>query len=344
MGCLFLFGIARLVQSAVRTRGGKFTDLIPADSLRAACHLGIEMHTLYGQLVETTTKDGVKLHGFLAHPKTSASQRVWIIVHGVNGNFYGSTLLQSVAETCLIHGDSALLVNTRGHDLASFGSSDYPARLGSMFETIQSAIEDLSGWVQFARVEGIPRVGIIAHSLGAVKAAFALANKIEGIDRFVALSPPRLNTDLLLADPKKCDVFQEHLAQAQSHCQAGEDHHIMRVRFPLPNWVSAATFLDKYGSGARYDYLSFIDEIPVPTLWVFGDSEVRDGSVNFRDADQQLAHAIQRCSLDARISSDETDRAKPLHRVEVIDNADHSYRDAREALGRCISNWLAVQR
>ncbi|MBM3966415.1 MAG: alpha/beta hydrolase [Planctomycetes bacterium] len=287
------------------------------------------MHTLYGCLVETTTEDGVKLHGFLAHPKMSTSERVWIIVHGVNGNFYGSTLLQFVAETCLINGDSALLINTRGHDLASFGSSDYPARLGSMFETIDSAIEDLRGWVRFTGNEGFKRIGIVAHSLGAVKAAYALAKKIEGVDLFVALSPPRLNTDLLLADPKKCAVFQEHLAQAQSLCQDGEDHHIMRVRFPLPNWVSAATFLDKYGSGARYDYLSFIGEIPIPTLWVFGDSEVRDGSVNFRDADRQIAQAIQRCSM---------------HHVEVIDNADHSYRAAREALGRCISNWLAVQR
>lgn len=301
------------------------------------------MHTLYGQLVETSTDDGVKLHGFLAHPKTS-SRRVWIIVHGVNGNFYGSSLLQFLAETCLLHGDSALLINTRGHDLASFGSSDYPARLGSMFETIKNAIEDLQGWINFAKSEGTPRVGVIAHSLGAVKSAYALAHKIEGIDRFIALSPPRLNTDLLLADPKKCDVFREHLAQAQALCQAGDDHHIMRVRFPLPNWVSAATFLDKYGSGATYDYLSFIGEIHIPTLWVFGDSEVRAGSVNFRDADRLLVDAIQRCAINKLEGADEADHSRTLHRVEVIDGADHSYRAAREALRRCISNWMPLHR
>lgn len=301
------------------------------------------MQTLYGQLVETTTDDGVKLHGFLAHPKTS-SQRVWIIVHGVNGNFYGSSLLQFVAETCLRNGDSALLINTRGHDLASFGSSDYPARLGSMFETIKCAIEDLRGWVSFAKSEGTPRVGIVAHSLGAVKSAYALANKIEGIDRFVALSPPRLNTDLLLADPKKCAVFQEHLAQAQSLCNTGDDHHIMRVRFPLPNWVSAATFLDKYGSGATYDYLSFIGDISIPTLWVFGDTEVRDGSVNFRGADRQIGSAIERCSFNVPKSTVGKDLSKPLHCVEVIDGADHSYRAAREGLRQCISNWINLWR
>ena len=301
------------------------------------------MHTLYGQLVEATTVDGFKLHGFLAHPKTT-SQRAWIIVHGVNGNFYGSSLLQFVAQTCLLNGDSALLINTRGHDLASFGSSEYPARLGSMFETIKCALEDLKGWVDYAKSEGSPRVGIIAHSLGAVKSAYALANKLEGIDRFIALSPPRLNTDLLLADPLKRAVFQEHLAQAQSLCEAGNDHHIMRVRFPLPNWVSAATFLDKYGSGATYDYLSFIANIQIPSLWVFGDSEVREGSVNFRDADRQIGDAIQQCAVkSSREKTDGADLAEPLHQVKVIDGADHSYRDTREVLRQCISNWMTRQ-
>jgi len=298
---------------------------------------------LYGHLVEATTDDGIKLHGFLAHPKIP-SGRLWIIVHGVNGNFYGSSLLQFLAESCLLQGDSALLINTRGHDLASFGSSDYPARLGSMFETLHCGIQDLRGWVDYAKSEGSERIGIIAHSLGAVKSAYALANKLEGIDRFIALSPPRLNTDLLLADPKKCDVFQEHLARAQSLCKAGDDHHIMRVRFPLPNWVSAATFLDKYGSGDAYDYLSFIGEVPVPSLWVFGDSEVRDGSVNFRDADRQLGDAIQRyASMNGSTKVHGAEFSVPLHRVEVIDGADHSYRAARDALRRCISNWMHLQ-
>lgn len=285
---------------------------------------------MLGRLVDTTTEDGIKLHGFLVAPK-HPSTRLWIIVHGVNGNFYGSTFLSWLSEVCLEAGDSALLINTRGHDLASFGSGEMPARLGAMFETIPDAMHDLRGWLHWADREGFHEPGLIAHSLGAVKALYCLAHGLAGVRALAALSPPRLNTELLVADPAKHRIFAEHLETARKLCDEGNDQQIMRVRFPLPNWVSAGTFLDKYGSGDKYDYLTLWQRVCPPCLWLFGSLEVRSGSANFLDADRHLMHAWQ------------TDgSALGEHALKVIDGADHSYRNTRDALKQALLEWFAA--
>jgi pimeloyl-ACP methyl ester carboxylesterase len=278
---------------------------------------------MLGRIVDTKTSDGIQLHGFSVIP-TQATDTIWIVVHGVNGNFYSSTLLMQLAYTAHEAGHAALLVNTRGHDLASFGSTETPARLGSMYETIEDARYDLEAWIAWCRREGFSRAGAMAHSLGAVKVGYALANGLSGFQSWVALSPPRLNTELLLQDPAKRDVFRDQLDEARTYCEAGKDNHIMRVRFPLPTWVSARTFLDKYGSGDKYDYLSWKHRIKQPTLWIFGELEVREGSANFRDADKILRQNLPE-----------------THQLDVIDSADHSYRSTRDTLRARISQWLA---
>jgi pimeloyl-ACP methyl ester carboxylesterase len=229
-------------------------------------------------------------------------------------------------------GHDALLVNTRGHDLATFGAADYPARMGSMFETISDGQEDLATWIRFCKQSGYKNIGCIAHSLGAVKVSYALAqaSQVPGLDlsRFVAVSPPRLNTELLLNDSVKREVFDQHLQEARSWCEKGFPHHIMRVRFPLANWVSAETFLDKYGSGQKYDYFAYWSKIAIPTFWVFGQQEVRHGSVNFRDVDQQLMQVFGSAHHDE------------VHRLSVIPDADHSYRGQRDLLSDAIRDWI----
>lgn len=294
---------------------------------------------LNGSLRDTTTDDGIKLHGFLVtaalnptyHSKEKSPNthpRLWIVIHGVNGNFYGSSLLTDLAKSALLAGDDALLINTRGHDLASFGSADIPARLGSMYETLQDASLDLKAWITLAHSLSYKSVGIIAHSLGAVKTLYAAAHQNLNIQHIIALSPPRMNTELLLNDPEKQNVFRKHLEEARQACELGEPHRILRVRFPLPNWVSANTFIDKYGNDTKYDYLHWFNQIPIPTLWLFGEHEVRTGSLNFRNADQALAEQFQ---------------AQPLaapHELTVIPQADHSYRTTRETLSDVVFSYI----
>src|SRR5947209_11384274 len=72
-------------------------------------------------LVQTTTRDGVRLDGVYQAPAARASLPVdaFVLVHGTGGNFYSSTLLDALAAMLLDQGVGALRVNTRGHDLIS---------------------------------------------------------------------------------------------------------------------------------------------------------------------------------------------------------------------------------
>ncbi len=280
---------------------------------------------MLGQLVDIETSDGIRLDGFLAR---SESNSLWMITHGVNGNFYGSRLLKEVSEWLFSAGFAILLVNTRGHDIAAFNAGSVPRRLGSQFETIESCLLDFNAWNSFVKGLGYELDGIAAHSLGAVKAAYWLANiSPPASSRFLAISPPRLNTRLLENDVARGEIFKEHLAHARELCEKGHPEEVMKVRFPIPNWLAASTYLDKYGSLGKYDYFELLDSISSKTLWVFGENEVRDGSVNFRNVDNELGKIFGERSLFG-------------HSVAVVPGADHSYRTTRSDLRIVIEEWL----
>lgn len=281
---------------------------------------------MLGELISTETTDGVRLDGFFVPGRTSDC---WLITHGVNGNFYGSSLLKEFAATVHDSGSSVLLVNSRGHDIVSFNAGTVPMRLGSQFEMIYQSLIDFNAWQAYSESRSLQLCGIGAHSLGALKAAYWLSEAPGAtVKRFVALSPPRLSTSLLLDDPKRRDIFSRDLELSRELCSTGKSDQVIRVRYPLPNWLSAATFLDKYGSDERYDYFGWLERISQQCLWVFGESEVRNGSTNFRDADLNLSQRFVEGSLYQ-------------HAVEVIPGADHSYRGVRESLWESVSAWLA---
>jgi pimeloyl-ACP methyl ester carboxylesterase len=287
--------------------------------------------SMLGHLVHVDTSDGIKLNGFLARAQSSIPQssgRVWIIVHGVNGNFYSSTMLAEIAEALHRLGQSILLINTRGHDIVSFNTGANPCRVGSQIESLQSCPLDFQAWYDFCLQLGLTRVSVLGHSLGALKACLWATSRPGKVDRLALVSPPRLNTDLLLADPVRGLVFREHLQDAVELCASGSPDRVMKVRFPLPMWICASTYVDKYGSGDAYDYLQLLQTIDAPCLWTFGEQETRRGTSNFKDADVVLQQAI----LDFGKNSNQS--------VVVIENADHSYRESRPRLVQTLLNWI----
>lgn len=281
---------------------------------------------MLGTLVQTNTTDGVRLHGFLSAP--TRSLHAWILVHGVNSNFYSSSLLLELSRQLASEDAAVLLINTRGHDILSFNSGPTPMRVGSQIESISSSQLDLDAWFQFLLQKGIQSVSLLGHSLGALKCLLWSLKNNESLRALVAVSPPRLNTELLLRDPVRGTVFLKHLQDAIQRCDAGHPDSVMKVRWPLPMWVCAATYRDKYGSGEKYDYLAMANEICIPTLWTFGQIEVECGSANFKDADIELKKQFAIQSKDSE-----------KHTICVVSNADHSYRDATAALGECIRKW-----
>ena len=292
------------------------------------------MHHL-GKIVEVQTEDGLRLHGFL---QTATATKIetdlvdrpfaWIIVHGVAGNFYNSSLLASIADSLLAIGHDVLRINTRGRDpIAYIASAGGSSRIGAAYESIADCKLDLSAWIARLRGSGYQRVGLLGHSLGAIKAVvYASEPDSMSIEGLVCLSPPRLETGVLSTDAKYSAGYAENLQRATECVQQGKPETLLAVRFPQPMLISAATFLDKYGQDDLYDFVRLAARITVPSLWCFGDLEVRGDRASFRNSDQALEQALKSTSG---------------HTLAIVEQADHAYTLARPELQAVIARWIS---
>src|SRR5262245_33347462 len=150
-------------------------------------------------LVQTTTRDGVRLDGAFQSPTASGAPSLAVdafcFVHGTGGNFYSSTLFDSLAEHFLELGCAVLRVNTRGHDsISNAVTARGGRRLGAAYEVMDDCRHDLAAWIDWAKEKVGPRVGVIGHSSGAVKCLYAAAHEPDpAVTHLAAISPPRLS-------------------------------------------------------------------------------------------------------------------------------------------------------
>jgi pimeloyl-ACP methyl ester carboxylesterase len=280
-----------------------------------------------GQLLETTTSDGVRLAGFLQQSPESSSNRLALISHGVCGNFYSSSLLDSVCETLHASGVSTLRINNRGRDGIAFHSTNTGfARHGSAYESMADAPLDLAAWATTAKQLGYDHIGAVGHSLGALKTVlWVTENEPQpGPEFLILMSPPRFEPTALRV-PSRTKKFETDVATARENIESTRPEAMLKVSHPFPMMITAATFADKYDSGTRWDYVDRLAKISVPTLLTFGEREVTDRESTFRGVETVVRSAIAN---------------RPDHQCEVIPNGDHNYTRARRDLCQTISTWL----
>src|SRR5207253_2019123 len=159
-------------------------------------------------LVHTTTRDGLRLDGAYHEPAVEAPRALALdalcLVHGTGGNFYGSTLLEAFAEKLLSLGCAVLRVNTRGHDPVSTAATARGGRRqGAAYEAVDDCRHDVAAWLDWLRPRAGPRVGLLGHSMGAVKCLYAPAQEPDLQPACViALSPPRLSYAWFCSGPR----------------------------------------------------------------------------------------------------------------------------------------------
>jgi pimeloyl-ACP methyl ester carboxylesterase len=274
-------------------------------------------------LVQTTTRDGLRLDGMFqpaANPAVPLDAAV--CVHGTGGNFYSSTLFDTLAERLLALGVAVLRANTRGHDLMSNAATARGGvRLGAAYEAFDDCRHDLAAWAAWLRQQGRSRIALVGHSSGALKCLYAQAHEPDpAVACLLALSPPRLSYSWFAAGEKAAEFLNTY-QQAQALVAAGEPNALLDVKFPLPFVLTAAGFAEKYGPDERYNYLRFLGRLRCPTLVTLGDVEAAN-NVAFRGAAEEIANIA------------------PGVRVQTVAGADHFYTGVREALIACVEPWL----
>jgi alpha-beta hydrolase superfamily lysophospholipase len=282
------------------------------------------------ELVQATTADGLRLDGILreaASRDAAATVDIWLMLHGTGSNFYSSKLLSALEPRCA-RSAAVLRVNTRGHDLVTPGGTAARRWLGAAFERVDEAPLDLAAWVEFCQERGYQRIGLLGHSLGAVKAIYWLAQLADAqatapVRALVAASPPRLSYSHY-ASSERGDEFLGIFGLAQAYVEAGRPDELMLVKFPLPYWVSAAGYVDRYGSHERYNVLMSIERVPVPLLVTYGSRELQT-DVAFRGMPEEIEKLASRAP----------------RQVAVIAGGDHSYSTVELSLAERIELWLS---
>lgn len=195
---------------------------------------------------------------------------------------------------------------------------------GAAYEVVERCRHDVAAWMDWLRHSAGERIGLIGHSLGAVKSLFAVAQEPPLNPRcLIAISPPRLSYSWF-AQSEQAQEFLSLYQQAQTLVDAGEGGQLMSVSFPLPMVITAEGYIDKYGPEERYNYFSFLDGCQSPTMITLGDLEVAN-NVAFQNAPKELK-ALE--------------RKYPQLTVKTIANADHFYTEARQDLSDCMETWL----
>lgn len=283
-------------------------------------------------LVQVTTSDGVRLHGALELPPADASAAslvdVWLCIHGTGSNFYSASTLGGLAPKLLATGAAVLRANTRGHDIICTGPSVFGhGWQGSAFERVDSAPLDLTAWLDFLAEREFARIGLLGHSMGAIKAIVTLAGvQRPDVAALVAVSPPRLSHSYFCST-RRADEFRETFARAEQLQQADRGDELMYVSFPLPMYVSAAGYLDRYGPDEKYNVLEYLPRVSNRTLVTFGSGEVQQNEA-FRGMPEAVAALA--------------DSANSLQ-VAVIAGADHIYTGCHDSLAAVIAKRMKAE-
>ncbi|MGD9722761.1 MAG: alpha/beta hydrolase [Pirellulales bacterium] len=290
-------------------------------------------------LVQVTAADGVRLHGALEVPaadavpaaanETSPTIDAWLCIHGTGSNFYAASTLAGLAPKLLAAGAAVLRANTRGHDLVATGPSAAGRSLqGAAFERVDESPLDLGAWIELLRARGYRRIGLLGHSLGAIKAIFTLAGaQSPQVAALVAISPPRLAYSEFVQSAR-ADEFRQTFDRAAALVAEGRGDELLLVRMPLAYYVSAAGYVDRYGPDEKYNVLALLPKVRCPTFVTYGSSEMQ-AEVAFRGMSEAVA-ALPGSGAALQVA--------------VIAGADHIYTGCHDVLAARITRWASSLR
>ncbi len=242
------------------------------------------------ELVSLLNDDGLRLDGAFYAP-TGAGDRAGLVdavllIHGSRGNFYdGAT--KSMAQDLSAQGYACLPLNTNAHDTAWYNPGGQNFK-GNAFEVLAHTCIDLRAGIDHLTERGYRSIGLLGHSMGAVRVAYYAATQDDGrVATVVAVSPVRLSYSYFM-ESEDAEEFAANIEIARRLVAEGDPEGVFRGGHPIPQLFSAASFLDKHGPEEKYNLINHAHGIRVPMLTLNGSRETHS---RLRDMAQDLAAA-----------------------------------------------------
>ncbi len=277
-----------------------------------------------GRLVKFLATDGLVLAGFFAEARKSIGCMVF--VHGMTSSFYSGILPFALADSLKNEGYSTLIINTRGHDIESWGKKlrngkEESIRIGTRYEKFEDSKYDIGGAIKFLEDEGYSKIILCGHSTGCQKILYyQLKTRSTNVSAMVFLAPG-----------------DDYNAARKRYGKKMHGMIVKALRAPLDKIVG----LDDIGFSAER-FLSIADpERAEGRLFNF-DGELKEfGSIRLPvfvalgAKDEWATKPPGECRniLEMKAGS-------PNFRCVIIDGADHAFHFHEEILCREVARWL----
>ena len=125
-------------------------------------------------------------------------------------------------------------------------------------------------------------------------------------------------------ESEDAEEFSSIVAAAQRLIDQGDPEGVLRVRFPIPQFFSAASYLDKHGPEEKCNLVRLAGGIRVPILTLNGSLETH---TRLLDMAQDLAAAAVNSPQAATL---------------MIDQGEHSLVNRMAEASEAVLKWLAA--
>ena len=277
---------------------------------------------MQAELAQTTTSDGIALDGAFFAPRGSGpSDRAvdaFLLVHGSGGSFYSNMML-AMAERFRDAGYASASFNTTGHDLV-WGA---PGRFfGNANEILDRCRIDMDAAITWLAERGYQRIGILGHSMGAVKVVYYQAHLQDArVAAVVSSSPVRLSHTYFLSS-EAAEEYRGYYEQAKGLMESGQPDALFPVNFPIPHMFSAKAYIDKHGPEGRYNLVDYASKVRCPLLIAAGSLETHP--------------RLKDCASDVY----DTVRDNPSAKLFIQEGADHGWSGMRDQLADAVLQWV----
>ena len=277
-------------------------------------------------LISVANQEGLVLDGAFYAPAADTPDRspvdAMLLIHGSRGNFCDPAT-KSMAEDLSAKGIACLALNTNAHDTIWYNppGQDYK---GNAFEMLENTMSDLRAGIDHLEQRGYRTIGLLGHSMGAVRVTYYAATQNDPrVAAVVPVSPVRLSYSYYL-ESDDADEFRTNLETAQRLLDGGKPDGVFQVDFPIPQFFSAASYLDKHGPFEKYNLVNLADRIRVP---IFALSGSRETHTRLRGMAQDI--------VQAAVNS-------PSATATMVDEGEHSLVNRTVEASAAVLQWLAA--